>query len=139
MLNASDDDSNTVSAIINVHNRNLTVAVLFDTGALQGNYVNKRTADWLRTNGATVDEAPCRVCSAFNECVLIKNNFNFNIRFKNLANNTPSRLKYEREAICPPPNTHESDVDGLVAHTGDTIDNEQLPPALNKGMGGAND
>jgi hypothetical protein len=110
VLNASYDDSHAVSASIYINDRELTLAVLFDTGALQGNYVSKRTAEWLRENGATMDEAPCRVCSAFNECILIKNKFNFNIRFKQVvSDHTPVR-----EAESPnPKHTHESGIDGI--------------------------
>ena len=85
VLNTSYDDSHAVPVSIHVYDHHLTLNVLLDTGALQGNYVSKRTAEWLRTNGATMSEEPCRICSAFNDCVLIKNKFNFNISFKQVA------------------------------------------------------
>ena len=67
------DASYTTPAKIMINEFALTVNVLFDTGALQGNYVNEDTAAWMRRHGAEEFNSPTRVCSAFNECVITKN------------------------------------------------------------------
>jgi len=76
----------TVSAQIIVNNNKLTVDVLFDTGALQSNYLNEETAGWITKHGGKPKKLDSRVCSAFNECVNITKVFNTNISFNVLAN-----------------------------------------------------
>ena len=76
----------TVSAMIVIDSFELIVSVLFDTGALQGNYLNKSVADWMRRHGAEADSSPSLVCSAFNECQLINNLFSCNFAFNKLVN-----------------------------------------------------
>ena len=81
----TSDDAYTTPARIMINDAVLNVNILFDTGALQGNYVNENVARWMRTHGAEEIENPCRVCSAFNECVIINNSFICNILFSNLS------------------------------------------------------
>jgi len=74
----------TVSATLVIDSFELTIAVLFDTGALQGNYLSGSVADWMRRHGAEAAHSPSRICSAFNECQLINNLFNCHIVFNNI-------------------------------------------------------
>ena len=102
VLNTSHDDSNAIAVNIEANSCDLPTAVLFDTGARQGNYVSKRTVEWLRTSRATVDKVPCRVCSIFTDWVLIKTNFNFNIRLNQVfSSHIPLVIKREAENSTP--------------------------------------
>ena len=65
----------TTTASLIVAQSNLTINVLFDTGALQGNYLSTGVADWLMRQGADTRQEPSRICSAFNECVITNNIF----------------------------------------------------------------
>ena len=81
----TSDDAYTTPAKIMINDSVLNVNILFDTGALQGNYVNESVARWMRAHGAEEIQNPCRVCSAFDECVIINNSFICNILFSNLS------------------------------------------------------
>ena len=73
--------NHTVSATLVIEDHVLTVNVLFDTGALQGNYLSKDVADWLRQHGATSKDVASRICSAFNDCQLTNNLFTCHLLF----------------------------------------------------------
>ena len=70
-----------MSATLVIEDHVLTVNVLFDTGALQGNYLSKDVADWLRQHGATSKDVASRICSAFNDCQLTNNLFTCHLLF----------------------------------------------------------
>ena len=68
-----NDNPHTVISKLIVNENELTINVLFDTGALQNNYINKDTAGWIIKHGGKSTKINCRVCSAFNNCVNITN------------------------------------------------------------------
>ena len=65
----------TTSAMLHCHNTCLPINILFDTGALQGNYLSKDVAGWMRKHGAVAEADSRQVCGAFNKCQLTKNLF----------------------------------------------------------------
>ncbi len=67
--------------MINLDNLTYHVNILLDTGALQSNYVNKKTAEWLLQHNARSLESNTRVCSAFNQCINITKSFIINLSF----------------------------------------------------------
>ena len=71
----------TTSALLRVHDTCLTVDILFDTGALQGNYLSADVAGWMRRNGAVAKADSSRVCGAFEACQITKNLFLCNLNF----------------------------------------------------------
>ena len=85
-LNRYGDESlpHTTSAMLHVHNTCMPVNILFDTGALQGNYLSEDVAGWMQRQGAVAKADSSRVCGAFNECHLTKNLFLCHITFSRL-------------------------------------------------------
>ena len=79
--NSRPSRTHTVSAHLVIDDHVLTVNVLFDTGALQGNYLSRDVADWLRRHGATSTDVASRICSAFNDCQLTNNLFTCHLIF----------------------------------------------------------
>ena len=68
-------DAHTVPAMLTHDACELPVRILFDTGALQGNYLSTDVGDWLRQRGAEPANDPSNICSAFKECKVINNLF----------------------------------------------------------------
>ena len=66
----------------------LDVEVLIDTGALQGNYVNKQIASVLCNNGLKIINNNKKICSAINnvECSDSLGSINFTITYVNEIN-----------------------------------------------------
>ncbi len=79
--------SPTVLATILSNHNSLTVNVLFDTGALQSNYVSERVAKWLDENGTKAVVSKARVCSALNTCVNINHEYNSIVSFLDVDKN----------------------------------------------------
>ena len=79
-----DGQQHTTSAQLHVNNACMPVNILFDTGALQGNYLSEDVAGWMQRQGAVAKADSSRVCGAFNECQLTKNLFTCNLVFSSL-------------------------------------------------------
>ena len=62
----------TTPAMLHCHNTSMPVNILFDTGALQGNYLSEDVAGWMRQQGAVAKADSSRVCGAFDECQITK-------------------------------------------------------------------
>ena len=75
----------TTPAVIQYAGTQKSVNILFDTGALQGNYLSEDVAGWMRQRGAIAKADSSRVCGAFNNCQLTKNLFSCNLVFSRLA------------------------------------------------------
>ena len=73
----------TQSCIV-TNNNTLYIDCLFDTGALQDNYIDTETADWLASNGAIGSVDNKLVCSAFSSCETKKRKFSINFNLKKL-------------------------------------------------------
>ena len=80
---ASEDAEHTVKTHLIVNDNFLTINVLLDTGALQGNYVSLETASWMQRQGVTPVLNSIAVCGAFDECKFIKNEFSCKLKFFN--------------------------------------------------------
>ena len=91
IYNISENNTMTkpiVHAQININNNNLQISnCLIDSGAMQGNYVNGKVAEWLTRHNATIIETKKRICSCFNECRKYNNVFVNKISFENVNNN----------------------------------------------------
>jgi hypothetical protein len=70
-----NDNPHTVISKLIVNENELTINVLFDTGALQNNYINEDTAGWITKHGEKSTKIDSRVWSAFNNFVTITNSF----------------------------------------------------------------
>jgi hypothetical protein len=75
----------TTPAVIQYAGTQKSVNILFDTGALQGNYLSEDVAGWMRQRGAIAKADSSRVCGAFNNCQITKNLFSCNLVFSRLA------------------------------------------------------
>ena len=62
-----DGQPHTTTAQLHVNNACMPVKILFDTGALQGNYLSEDVAGWMQRQGAVAKAESSRVCGAFNE------------------------------------------------------------------------
>ena len=91
IYNISENNTMTkpiVHAQININNNNLQISnCLIDSGAMQGNYVNGKVAEWLTRHNATIIETKKRICSCFHECRIYNNVFVNKISFENVNNN----------------------------------------------------
>lgn len=67
-LLSSSTPKHNYEAICVMNNTRLSIRVLFDTGAESGSYVNRRVAEWLKSQGAVAKNIPKSVCSCFGEC-----------------------------------------------------------------------
>ena len=69
---------------ITLNNNVYNVYALFDTGALQDNYINKTVATWLTSQGAFTCGCRKLVCSAFsNVCQTVVGKLSFMLTFFN--------------------------------------------------------
>ena len=99
----------TVPARLTIENAELTINVLFDTGALQSNYLSKEVADWLTRQGGERILNPAKICSAFDECQIANDLFKCHIYFTNLTSkdslslpqlaNKVSRPRYRQHTV----------------------------------------
>ena len=89
----------------------MPINILFDTGALQGNYLSEDVAGWMRRQGAVAKADRSRVCGAFNECHLTNNLFSCQLRFSSLDKTSvvldvdnrsfkPVDAEHKRKAEC---------------------------------------
>ena len=62
----------------------MPINILFDTGALQGNYLSEDVAGWMRRQGAVAKADSSRVCGAFNERNITKNLLTCQLHFSSL-------------------------------------------------------
>ena len=83
-----------------------SIPILFDTGALQGNYLSSDVGDWLRQWGAEPANEPSRICSAFNECKIINNLFSCTINFTPLVSEASNDTLHDIEAVLTQLSTH---------------------------------
>jgi hypothetical protein len=98
----NDDDEklkNTISCqiLINLQISNtkpLDVEVLIDTGALQGNYVNKQIASMLNNNGLNIIKNNKQICSAINNtpCFDSLGSLEFYLTYLNEISNKPETI-----------------------------------------------
>ena len=61
------------------------VNILFDTGALQSNYLSEDVAGWMRQRGVVAQADSSRVCGAFDQCSLTKFLFTCRLGFSSLV------------------------------------------------------
>jgi hypothetical protein len=78
----------TIKTILIHNNHELTIDILLDTGALQGNYISIETANWLRSKGAKASNVNSnKVCSAYGECKHSLGTFTTYLKFCNEITN----------------------------------------------------
>ena len=75
----------TVSALLCHNTDTMHVNILFDTGALQSNYLSEDVAGWMRQRGVVAQADSSRVCGAFEQCSLTKFLFNCRPGFSSLV------------------------------------------------------
>ena len=77
------DQNHMTKSLIQLNNNILYIDTLLDTGALQDNYIDLDTADWLHSHGLASIIDHKLVCSAFDACKNTNRLFNLHIKIKN--------------------------------------------------------
>ena len=93
----------TIPCEITLNNNVYNVYALFDTGALQDNYINKTVATWLTSQGALTCGCRKLVCSAFsNVCQTVVGKLSFMLTFFNQLKKENEQLEISASIIDSP-------------------------------------